>query len=250
MAKKEKLRVIGWTKYSPEYKEWYEVHGNDESVESVELIVMNEIKKRKFKFGGNYHQYGEFGCPVMSDGTIFLSSMRGWGGIMADVWGGDYCCYAWNNVEDLKGGKAPTEADSATPIKYTKEELEERDRKRQEAQKQIQKELAERRKEEEKQLKEDKTVLRDYLAKLLDKYEGRKDELVKFLANDIIGIADRYHCKPMDCHMKWVLYKSERNRVSKEAAKHRKEWLAKFKESAGTFKDFLDSTDENSEPTT
>jgi hypothetical protein len=45
----------------------------------------------------------------MNNGKIFFVSMREWGQMMADVWGGTYCDYAWQ--DDMKkdgGGKVPS----------------------------------------------------------------------------------------------------------------------------------------------
>ena len=224
---RKKLKVIGWTKYSQEYRDWGETH--PEESEQAELVVMNEIKRRKFKFGGNYHQYGQYGCPVMSDGSVFMVSMRHWGGIMATVWGDDYCTYAWSDVNDLKGGKAPTQADSATAEKWTKQELEEREKRRAQAAKEMQEARAKNKREQEKRKREDQAELRKYLSGILDKYDGRKDDLVRFLTGRIFEIADKYHCKPMNAGMKWVLYKSERERLRKESAENFKKLWGSYK---------------------
>lgn len=57
-------------------------------------------------FSGNYHQYGQNGAPVFSDGTLCMCSMRHWGDMMYRAIGAGedenpevdrfgYCLYAW-----------------------------------------------------------------------------------------------------------------------------------------------------------
>lgn len=216
-AKTDGLRVIGWTKYSPDYREWGEVHLEDDG-ESAELVVMNEIRKRGFKFGGNYHQYGEFGCPVLSDGSIFMVSMRHWGGIMATVWGGgDYCDYAWGNVNEIKGGKAPTQDDAAEAVKWTEAELQEREERRRKANEEMNASMEKLRQERERRKLEDRDELWRYLKDLFEKYQGREAALVNFLSNQFFEISERYHMKPLAAGMKWVLYEEERDRLRKES---------------------------------
>jgi len=60
-------------------KIWYKVHKK----------IKEEIIKFKYQFSGEYHQYGECGCPVFEiDGKLgyVLYSMRAWGEVMAECW--------------------------------------------------------------------------------------------------------------------------------------------------------------------
>jgi len=215
-SKTKKLKVIGWTRYSDKYRDCSE----NPDAKYAEIIVLNELRKRKFKFGGNYHQYGEYGCPVLSDGSIFLASMRHWGGMMATLYGGWYVDYAWANVKDVEGGKAPTKRDHADAARYTEAELEEREKRQEEAAKRCEAEMKKREREKQKKHREDRKVLKEYLEKVVAKYGNDSESLIKFLSRDFFGVCERYHMKPSSAGMKWVLYKSERERVRKEAAKH------------------------------
>lgn len=51
-------------------------------------IVENGIRN-----GGFWHQAE--GIPQFSDGVYLFLSMRAWGDLMAAIWGGHYCHYAW-----------------------------------------------------------------------------------------------------------------------------------------------------------
>lgn len=79
----------------------------------MEDAVIDSIRRNRFKFGGTYHQNGDFGMPMFEDGTIFFVSMRHWGRIMADAWHGlgekfhSYLDFAWENDMAEFGGKVP-----------------------------------------------------------------------------------------------------------------------------------------------
>lgn len=57
--------------------------------------ILNHIIEHKYCFDGQYHQYGEFGVPIVEfdDGTVSPSiyTQRAWGNLMAD---------AWNHIEN------------------------------------------------------------------------------------------------------------------------------------------------------
>lgn len=79
----------------------------------AEGLVVDCIRRNKFKFGGNYHQYGDFGMPMFEDGSVFFCSMRHWGDIMANAWnrqgnrGYGYVEFAWEGDMADDGGKVP-----------------------------------------------------------------------------------------------------------------------------------------------
>lgn len=62
-----------------------------------EYIICNDIKH-----DGDWHQNGDAGAPLFSDGSAGTFSMRAWGDLMAAVWSEhedrDYCYvdFAWN----------------------------------------------------------------------------------------------------------------------------------------------------------
>lgn len=89
---KKKFRVLYWREarlYDKDWNAW-----KDPGVfEGAEAAVRAEIWKKKILFDGNYHQNGEFGCPVVKcpDGKIrgFVVSFRKWAEILATVYLGD-----------------------------------------------------------------------------------------------------------------------------------------------------------------
>lgn len=46
--------------------------------------LREEILKKRIRRGGDWHQ--EEGTPVLSDGSCFRFSMRGWGDLLAAIW--------------------------------------------------------------------------------------------------------------------------------------------------------------------
>lgn len=67
--------------------------------------LVEEIRSKEFRFGGYDHQGSNTtGAPVFSDGTTYTCSLRGWGGIMSEVWGPHdamgYCTWAWCTHEE------------------------------------------------------------------------------------------------------------------------------------------------------
>ena len=139
---------------------------------------------------------------------------------MATVWGGSYCDYAWSSVDDIKDGKVPDSKHSAKASVRTQQEMQEIEERNRKAREEAEREIKEIHRKQAAERRENKKILHEYLLKVISKYNDNVDALAKFLTNDIIGICDRLHCKPMNCGMKWVLYKSERNRVNREAKKH------------------------------
>lgn len=115
-------KIIGWTHYNANYKLYdFDARSQIEWA-NAEQAVVDEIRRKRYKFGGNYHQYGLYGCPVFDDHTVFMVSMRHWGSIMARVWGGDYCSYAWE--DDM--GRVPNK--KAEGFMMSAEEIEARNR--------------------------------------------------------------------------------------------------------------------------
>lgn len=115
-------KIIGWTHYNANYKSYdFDARSQIEWA-NAEQAVVDEIRRKRYKFGGNYHQYGLYGCPVFEDHTVFMVSMRHWGSIMARVWGGDYCSYAWE--DDM--GRVPNK--KAEGLMMSAEEIEARNK--------------------------------------------------------------------------------------------------------------------------
>ena len=102
----ESFRVTGWTDGVADGQVMVnglfdDGSGIDRDV--LRPVIVDEIRKRGYKFSGFYHQGGEFGRPVINDRYVVLYSQRGWGGIMAEALNLDnsdglaYCDWAWEN---------------------------------------------------------------------------------------------------------------------------------------------------------
>ena len=107
-AEKMPLKVVGYTKHPDNSGDmlWHmDFQGGREDVEAAENAIIEDIRKHGYVFSGNYHQYGQNGAPVFSDGTLCMCSMRHWGDIMYRAIGAGededpeegfgYCMYAW-----------------------------------------------------------------------------------------------------------------------------------------------------------
>lgn len=57
----------------------------DELVPYIEAI-REAVLVQNLQFGGDEHQYGEYGTPLFEDGTIGSFSFRAWGDLMAAIW--------------------------------------------------------------------------------------------------------------------------------------------------------------------
>ena len=79
-----KYDVIGWT---------YDDDRYPKTEEKCPFAVLNAIKKcikkNNYKFSGEEHQNMSYGAPVLNNGKKYSFSRRGWGEIMAQVWGND-----------------------------------------------------------------------------------------------------------------------------------------------------------------
>lgn len=93
------LYVVAWVSYGSEYPD------GDVNLKVCTSAVVEAIRKGKYCFSGTYHQYGNTGCPVLSDGTAARYSMRGWGRVMAlacdDYTETAYAQFAWSLPKGL-----------------------------------------------------------------------------------------------------------------------------------------------------
>lgn len=66
---------------------WAEyVDGCDERTRPYAEALRAEIVARGIRWGGDWHQEYDDGCPVFSDGTCGQFSYRAWGDLLAAVW--------------------------------------------------------------------------------------------------------------------------------------------------------------------
>lgn len=73
------FKVIGWTDYSNKK------YADCDFCYSIYDAVADELYAKKYIFDGSAHQNAKWGCPVLNNGKKFCLSMRGWGGLMAEV---------------------------------------------------------------------------------------------------------------------------------------------------------------------
>ena len=235
MHRKYKPKVIGWTLYDKNQVSWESVHKDDDpsAWSDVEQAIVDEIRRKKYKFGGNYHQYGKSGCPIMEDGTTVMVSMRHWGDIMSRVWGGNYCDYAWTHDqgEDYKVPKAKD--GSWNKVRWmTEADIAERDRQMEEARKQAdaerEKMMNERAKEQAKQHKQDMT----WAIKFADKFFKKRGLKVNVDVCNAVAelLVKGYEDVKDPCckSLKWIFEPSERKRVEAERKKNLKKAFEQF----------------------
>lgn len=213
-------KVIGWTKYDSLYEEY---NGTGSDWGDVRQAVINEIRKNGYKFGGNYHQYGLFGCPVMNDGKVFMVSMREWGQMMADVWGGTYCDYAWQDNMKDDGGKVPSK--HAEPKGKTIDEILAMRRREEELRHRFEETKNNQKAKEKKERKEQVEVIKNYVSMLGRRFRGDAAGMTAFLKDELPEIVFRIKNQPYGTSMKWVFYENERERVKKEQQRKVKEFL-------------------------
>ncbi len=73
------FKVIGWTDYSNKK------YADCDFCYSIYDAVADELYAKKYIFDGSAHQNAKWGCPVLNNGKKLCLSMRGWGGLMAEV---------------------------------------------------------------------------------------------------------------------------------------------------------------------
>lgn len=107
------MKITGWTWYdNPEYKDMFppgEQRLLPHSYDYIKQLIASELREHGYKFSGQYHQYGDFGAPIIDNEWIFQVSQRSWGHIMvlaypdeidnADGYG--YCEWAWMAPMDM-----------------------------------------------------------------------------------------------------------------------------------------------------
>ena len=57
------------------------------NMRAIRDAIISEVRDKEYQFTGSYHQYGEYGTPIINDKYIIEYSQRSWGGIMADALG-------------------------------------------------------------------------------------------------------------------------------------------------------------------
>ena len=77
-----KYKIIGWTHAGDErYPE-----AGPEKRSSLYTVLIEEIKRRGYAFGGEYHEWGDMGVPVFNSGERLELSMRQFSKVMAEAY--------------------------------------------------------------------------------------------------------------------------------------------------------------------
>ena len=80
--KKMEYRIIGWTCASSE--DFPELDPDKKS--ALRDLIKREILKKAYVFSGDYHEWGDYGCPVFNSGEKYVTSTRGWAHLMAEIY--------------------------------------------------------------------------------------------------------------------------------------------------------------------
>lgn len=54
-----------------------------DTLKEIEKCIIEHCKKTNIRFGGWYHQYGDYGVPIIDDEFMYLGFARTWSWIMA-----------------------------------------------------------------------------------------------------------------------------------------------------------------------
>lgn len=98
------MKVTKWTYFGNCYSViscWNLLHTDsidvsiaDSLYKNARQAVIEDIRNNNYHFSGEYHQNGDFGCPIIDDEYSFEVSQREWGSIMADAYPDeDYTIY-------------------------------------------------------------------------------------------------------------------------------------------------------------
>ena len=56
-----------------------------ETLNKIEECIIEHCKEKGIRFSADYHQYGEFGIPIIDDRFMYMGFARTWGWIMAQA---------------------------------------------------------------------------------------------------------------------------------------------------------------------
>ncbi|MBQ7712943.1 MAG: hypothetical protein IJT69_03910 [Clostridia bacterium] len=77
--------VIGWTNcFDDRFPIFEDV--TEEDFKAGWTAVVEEVRRKGYRFGGDSHQNRDCGTPVLNSGEALRCSEREWGWIMADAW--------------------------------------------------------------------------------------------------------------------------------------------------------------------
>ena len=96
-------KVTGFTHWGDKrFTDWDKYKGGDINLfmDSCENVLVDYLKANKIKFDPDYHQHGDFGCPIINDTYRLEYSLRGWSSVLARVYGGDYMDYYCSTISE------------------------------------------------------------------------------------------------------------------------------------------------------
>jgi len=96
-------KVTGFTHWGDtQFTDWDRYKGGDISLfmDSCENVLVDYLKATNIKFDPDYHQHGEFGCPIINNTYRLEYSLRGWSNVLARAYGGDYMDYYCSTISE------------------------------------------------------------------------------------------------------------------------------------------------------
>jgi hypothetical protein len=67
----------------PTFTDEEKAKANGKLQEEIEKCIIEHCKNTGIRFSADYHQYGNFGIPIIDDTYMYMGFMRTWGWIMA-----------------------------------------------------------------------------------------------------------------------------------------------------------------------
>lgn len=82
------MKITAWTSYEKakqKYIDPNEIKELTDIYNQMQDTVIKHCKEKEIRFSGDYHQYGEYGIPIIDDKYILFCTSREWGWIMAQA---------------------------------------------------------------------------------------------------------------------------------------------------------------------
>ena len=96
-------RVTGFTRWGDtKFTDWDKYKGGDlnQFMDSCENALVDYMRENKIKFDPDYHQHGDYGCPIINNTYRIEYSLRGWSKVLARVYGGTYVDYYCSKIDE------------------------------------------------------------------------------------------------------------------------------------------------------
>lgn len=77
------------------------IFGNDITSDKHEAVFKEYAKENEIKLYGDEHQKSDVkGVPMFTNGDVMTYTMRAWGRLMSEVWGGNYMDWYMRGFKD------------------------------------------------------------------------------------------------------------------------------------------------------